>query len=284
MEQVEGALAAAVQRLRSEGVESPRLDAELLLAHILGVNRAAILTRPERRLSPKELTSFRDLVARRAAREPLAYILGHREFFALDFVVDARVLIPRPETETLVEHALGIARHMPGPIEIADVGAGSGAIAVALAVHLPEAVVYALEGSADALQVAAENACRHGVGGRVRCLVGDLLTPLNGPVDLITANLPYVTTEEWVGLPPEIRDYEPRAALDGGPDGLALIRRLLEMAGDYLRPGGALLLEIGAGQGQAVVVLAHQHSRSPQADVHLYQDYAGLDRVVVVYL
>lgn len=278
------ALRAAVQTLRNEAVDSPRLDADLLLAHVLGVNRAAVLARPERRLTPKELTQYRDLVGRRASREPLAYIVGRREFFGLEFVVDARGLIPRPETELLVEHALQLARQNLGqralPIRVADVGAGSGAIAVTLAVRLPQAMVYALDGSADALALTAENARRQGVDDRVYCLHGDLLTPLPEPVDLITANLPYVTTEEWEQLAPEIRDHEPRAALDGGADGLDLIRDLLAAAPSCLRPGGALLLEIGAGQGGAVPGLARQHF--PHADIELHQDYAGLDRLVVV--
>ncbi len=142
---VEEVLAQAVARLGNEGVESPRLDAELLLAHVLGANRAAVLARPDRRLTPKQLTRYRDLVARRAEREPLAYIVGQREFFGLDFAVDHRVLIPRPETELLVERALQIARSRGQGIQIADVGAGSGAIAVTLAVQLPEATVYALD-------------------------------------------------------------------------------------------------------------------------------------------
>jgi release factor glutamine methyltransferase len=278
------ALTGAIQTLEHEGVESPRLDAELLLAHVLGVNRAAILAWPERRLTPKELTRYRDLVARRAAREPLAYIIGHREFFDLDFAVDPRVLIPRPETELLMEYALSLARQMRPPnggaMEIADVGAGSGAIAVTLAVHLPWATVYALDGSAGALAVTDENAHWHGVADRVHCLVGDLLEPLPQAVDLIAANLPYVTTAEWEELPPEIRDYEPRDALDGGADGLQCIRRLLGMAGSYLRPGGRILLEIGAAQGDQAVALAGKHF--PQAEVRLHQDYAGLDRLVIV--
>jgi release factor glutamine methyltransferase len=279
---VEESLAQAVDRLGNEGVESPRLDAELLLAHVLGANRAAILARPDRHLTPKQLTRYRDLVARRADREPLAYIVGHREFYDLDLVVDRRVLIPRPETELLVERALQIARPRGGGIKIADVGAGSGAIAVTLAVHLPQATVYALDHSAGALAVTAENARRHGVGGRVRCLQGDLLAPLGVPVELVTANLPYVATDEWRVLPPEIRDYEPRAALDGGADGLSLIGSLLAAAGAHLQPGGALLLEIGASQGGAAADLALRCF--PQAEVRLLQDYAGLDRLVEVRL
>lgn len=277
---VQEVLAEAIQVLTNAGVDSPRLDADLMLAHVLDVNRAALLTWPDRRLTPKELTRFRDLLGRRAAREPLAYVLGHREFFALDFAVDARVMVPRPETELLVEQTLHLARQMAGPVQIADVGAGSGAITVTLAVHLPEATVYALDGSAGALEVTVENARRHGVADRVHCFQGDLLVPLPGPVDLVAANLPYVTTGEWEELPPEIHDYEPRAALDGGPDGLSLIGELLATAGPWLRPGGALLLEIGAGQGESVLALARQHFR--QAEVQLFQDYARLDRVVVV--
>lgn len=273
------ALAQAVRALRNAGVDSPRLDAELLLAHTLEVNRAAVLARPDRRLTPKQLTRYRSLVERRAAREPLAYILGQREFFGLDFAVDPRVLIPRPETELLVEEALRLAGPKPAPL-LADVGAGSGAISVSLAVHLPRATVYALDDSPEALAVTAENARRHGVAERVRCRPGSLLAPLPQPVDLITANLPYVATPEWEELAPEIRHYEPRRALDGGPDGLMLIRGLLTAAAPYLRPRGALLLEIGAGQGQAVTGLAREHLAA--AEVWLQQDYAGLDRLVVV--
>jgi len=282
MVRLQAVLQQAIQALQNAEVDEARLNAELLLAYTLGLDRAAILAQPDRQLTPKELTRFRDLVARRVAREPLTYITGHREFFGLDFVVDARVLIPRPETELLVEHALRIARPLPRLLEIADVGAGSGAIAVTLAVHLPHATVYALDASAGALAVTAENARRHNVAGRVHCGQGDLLAPLAAPVDLIAANLPYVTTGEWTDLLPEIRDNEPRAALDGGPDGLDAIRRLLATAGPFLHPGGALLLEIGASQGAAVTSLARRCF--PAADLQLHRDYAGLDRLVIVRL
>jgi release factor glutamine methyltransferase len=275
------ALTEAVHALSYAGVDSPRLDAELLLAHVLEANRAAVLSRPDRRLTPKQLTSYRYLVERRVAREPLAYILRRREFLGLDFAVDPRVLIPRPETELLVEEALRLARPKPAP-RLADVGAGSGAIAVSLAVHLPQATVYALDDSPEALAVTAENARRHGVDGRIHCLQGNLLAPLPEPVDLITANLPYVATAEWEDLAPEIRHHEPRAALDGGPDGLVLIRCLLAAAAPHLRLLGAILLEIGATQGQAVTAQAQQHF--PSAEISLHQDYAGLDRLVVVQL
>lgn len=281
MIEVRQALAQAFRALGSAGVDSPRLDAELLLAHVLEINRAAVLARPDYRLTPKQLTAYRYLMERRAAREPLAYILGYREFFGLDFAVDPHVLIPRPETELLVEEALRLARPKPSPL-VADVGAGSGAIAVSLAVHLPQATVYALDDSPQALAVTAENAHRHGVTERIRCLSGNLLVPLPEPVDLITANLPYVATPEWEDLAPEIRNYEPRAALDGGPDGLDLIRSLLAAASKKLRSEGAILLEIGASQGQAVTTLAQQ--QFPLAKIGLHQDYAGLDRLLVVQL
>ena len=274
------ALAGAISQLRNQGIESPRLDAELLLAHVLGVNRAAVLTWPERRLTPKQLTHFRAMTARRASREPLAYVLGQREFFGLEFAVNPAVLIPRPETELMVEHTLRLAGRFAKPLYIADVGAGSGAIAVTLAVRLPEATVYALDASTEALVVVTENARRHSVSERVPCLQSDLLTALPAPVDLITANLPYVTSEEWEGLTPEIRLFEPRAALDGGPDGLDLIRRLLATAAPHLNPGGAILLEIGASQGAAVTTLARE--LFPLADVQLVPDYAGLDRLVII--
>jgi release factor glutamine methyltransferase len=277
---VDGVLAQATTRLRSEGVESPQFDAELLLAHVLGVNRAAVLTWPDRQLTPKQVTLYRHLVGRRSAREPLAYIVGHREFFGLDLVVNPDVLIPRPETELLVERALHLARQWVAP-SIADVGSGSGAIAVALAANLPQATLYALDESPGALAVTAQNTRQHNMSERVHCLQGDLLEPLSGPVHLITANLPYVTTDEWGDLPPEIRQYEPRSALDGGPDGLVYIRRLLACAEPYLQPHGALLLEIGASQGRAVSTLARWHIR--RSNVQLYQDYAGLDRLLVVH-
>jgi release factor glutamine methyltransferase len=280
MVEIRTALAQARQLLEGEGVDSPGLDAELLLAHVLGANRAKVLAWPDRQLTPKQLTLYRNLVDRRAGREPLAYILGHREFFGLDLRVDRRVLIPRPETEVLVEQALRVARHGQSPLRIADVGAGSGAVAVALAVHLPEATVYALDTSAGALEVTAANARRHQVSNQVHCLQGHLLEPLPEPVHLIVGNLPYVTAEEWETLAPEIRAYEPRTALLGGADGLDLIRELLATASPHLEPGGAILLEIGANQGMAAMAAAQ--GQFPDAQVALHQDYAGLDRVVVV--
>ncbi|MDH7485809.1 MAG: peptide chain release factor N(5)-glutamine methyltransferase [Anaerolineae bacterium] len=300
-QEARGILHRASCILHLAGCDSPQLDAELLLAHALGRERTWLLAHPEYPLTATEEERFAALLARRQAREPLAYILGHREFYGLDFIVDHRVLVPRPETEMLVEQALAWARRerpdskgegtrnalSPDPYGqvsdlplLADVGTGSGCVAVALAAHLPQAVVYALDASADALAVAAANAARHGVAGRVQLLCGDLLEPLPERVDVIVANLPYVRRDELPTLPPEIRDYEPRAALDGGPEGLDWIGRLLAQAPAHLRPGGIILLEIGAAQGEAASGLARQ--RFPQAAVDVLPDYAGRDRVLRV--
>ncbi len=278
---VGAALRWATARLHAAGVDSPRLDAEILLAHVLTVERAHILAHPERRLRVAESTRYRQLVVRRARREPVAYLVGHQEFYGLDFCVSSAVLIPRPETELLVETAIALG-HVSNtqPWIVADVGTGSGAIAVSLAVNVPHVRVYATDVSAEALAVAEKNCRRHGVSGRVTLLRGHLLTPLPEPVDCIVANLPYVSRAEWESLPTGITAYEPRLALDGGPDGLEYIGELLASAGPYLRPGGAILLEIGAAQGLAVTTLAEEHF--PQARVDLLRDYAGLARVVRV--
>ena len=267
------------QTLTQSALDSPRLDAEILVAYALRITRAQLHAHPQRQLSPAELASYRQMIERRTRREPVAYIIGHKEFYGLDLFVDNRVLIPRPETELLVEQGIEMAQARSLHL-IADVGTGSGAIAVSLAVHLPQALVYATDASPRALEVAACNCRRHGVEGRVRLLQGRLLETLPEPVDLIAANLPYVSQAELAQLPPEISRYEPREALSGGPDGLDHIRCLLAEAGGHLKPGGVVLLEIGATQGPAVVALAEHHF--PAARVEIAQDYAGLDRVVMV--
>ena len=265
------------QVLAQSALDSPRLDAEILLAHALGITRAQLHAHPQGQLSPAELASCRQLIERRARREPVAYIVGHKEFYGLDLFVDNRVLIPRPETELLVEKAIQISRRQP---VVADVGTGSGAIAVSLAVHLSQVLVYATDASPRALEVAACNCRRHCVEDRIHLLQGHLLEPLPEPVDLIAANLPYVSEAELAQLPPEISHHEPREALNGGPDGLDYIRSLLAQAGGHLKPGGVILLEIGATQGKAVTALARRHF--PAATVEIAKDYAGLDRVVMV--
>ncbi len=281
------ALAAARQRLKEAGCETARLDAEVLLAHTLGVSRSWLYAHPDRRLLPEEIVTFECLVVRRTQREPVAYLVGHKSFYGLDFTVNRRVLIPRPETEILVERAIEVlnwhhARNdgtdAPRTLRVADVGTGCGAIAVTLAVKYPDIHVYAMDISEDALVVAAQNVWRYGVGDQVTLLQGDLLAPLPEPVDLITANLPYVREPDWATLAPDIVQYEPRLALDGGPDGLALIERLLAQAPAWLLPEGVILLEIGRDQGVAVKRKALQHF--PWARVDVIRDYADLDRLV----
>jgi release factor glutamine methyltransferase len=265
------------------GCESPRLDAEILLAEALGVNRAHLLAHGDDALPPDVLDQFQAWVLRREKREPVAYIIGRREFYGLDFTVTPAVLIPRPETEHLVEEALAFAHsHQPdgAGVAIADVGTGSGAIVVSLAVHLPRARICALDASLEALSVAWRNADRHGVADRMCLLHSDLLENLPWPADILAANLPYLTDAEWKELVPEIRLYEPEMALRGGADGLDAIRRLLHQAPAFLRPGGAVLLEIGAGQAAQVRAIAAESF--PGADFHVVQDYARLDRVVVI--
>ena len=255
--------------------EAARLEAEVLLAHVLQVSRAALLAHPERVPSARQLSYYRNLVRRRAADYPLPYLLGYAEFYSLEFEVSPEVLIPRPETETLVDLALAC---QPGTV--VDVGAGSGCIAVSLALHLPDATIYAIEISRAALAVAQRNAERHRVTDRVQFIVGDVLAPRPAPVDLIVSNPPYVSTSECAQLPPSIRDYEPRLALDGGADGLDVIRRLFLDAPGVLHAGGKLLIEIGAEQGEAVTQLAYTYF--PGATVRVHPDLAGRDRVLEV--
>jgi release factor glutamine methyltransferase len=296
---VAGALAGAAETLRATS-PTPRLDAELLLAHALGWPRARLLAEGRAAVPASALAAFHALLERRAALEPVAYLLGRREFFGLEFLVDRRVLVPRPETELLVELALRFARpttndqrpttdDAEGPgrssfvvrrssFVIADIGTGSGCIAVALAVYLPHARIYATDISPDALAVARTNAECHGVAARVTFLEGDLLAPLPEPVDLLVSNPPYTVLAQ---IDEGVRRHEPRLALDGGPDGLAFYRRLLSEAPGRLRTGGAVLLEIDAEQGHAVAALAR--GAFPGADVRLHKDLAGHDRVVTIY-
>lgn len=253
----------------------------MLLRHVLGLSRAQLYSERARRLSPSEEGRFWALVERRARHEPVAYLVGHREFYGLDFRVDDHVFIPRPETELLVEQSLAFLRGRGCPAtgwRIADVGTGCGAIAISLAVHQPEALVCATDISAEVLEVARENALRHGVSQRVRFRCGDLLAPLAEPVDLLVSNLPYIPRAELARLPKEVIGYEPLLALDGGEDGLAHYRRLLAQAPRWLHKGGAVIYEVGAGQREKALALARSHF--PLAKIDLVRDYAGLDRVV----
>ncbi len=277
------ALRDAARRLDAASVDSARLAAEALLAHTLDLSRAQLLARLEQPLPADQLVDYQTLIDRCESGEPLAYVLGACEFYGLDFRVDPRVLIPRPETELLIDTALDIAhaRSKSGAdFRIADVGTGSGAIAVTLAVRLPQARLVAVDISPEAIEVAADNARRHGVAHRTEFRVGDLLAPLDAPVDLIAGNLPYVRSAEWRGLAHSIREHEPALAFDGGADGLSLIARLLRDAPRALRPGGSILLEIGAAHGEAALELARDCF--PGAECAVRTDLAGLDRLLVV--
>ncbi|MGC8873359.1 MAG: peptide chain release factor N(5)-glutamine methyltransferase, partial [Chloroflexia bacterium] len=218
------ALRHGTRLLEEAGSPTARLDAEVLLAHLLGIRRVDLYLAPERPLVPEAETAYRTLLERRARGEPVSYLVGRKEFYGLTFAVDRRVLVPRPETELLVERALACAQEIGRPdLLVADIGTGSGCIAVALAIHLPRALLFATEISPDALAVARENIRKHGVEERVSLLLGDLCEPLPEPVDLLVSNPPYTI---WESLPAGITAYEPRVALDGGKDGLEVVRRL----------------------------------------------------------
>jgi release factor glutamine methyltransferase len=276
------ALREATDSLRAVA-GAAQLEAEVLLSHVLDTSRTALSAHPEYALTPDQLSSYRTLVQQRVSNYPLPYLTGRVEFYGLAFEVTPDVLIPRPETETLVD--LALARR---PATVVDVGTGSGCIAVALATHLPDAIVYAIDISAAALAVAQRNAERHGVAERMLFLIGDVLSPRPGPVDLIVSNPPYVPSGECASLPASIRDCEPRLALDGGTDGMAIIRQLLIQAPAVLRnggteggrAGGGLLIEIGADQGKVASQLARTFV--PQAAVRVHPDLAGRDRVLEV--
>jgi release factor glutamine methyltransferase len=271
------------EALREAGIEEPKIEAQVLLQHVLGQSRAWIYQHPDSEMGATALGELNRLVEARRAGEPLAYLVGAREFFGRPFFVDPRVLVPRPETEELLERAMAYARGMRPEchrnVRIVDVGAGSGILAVSLAVEIPEAIVYGIDRSIDALAVARQNVARHGVAARVRLIQSDLLEGLTGRFDLIVANLPYVPSAEVESAAPEVR-REPRLALDGGPDGLGQIRRLLHQAPAHLSPSGGLFMEIGWNQGAEVVRLARE--AFPNRVVTLHPDLAGRDRVVAV--
>lgn len=272
-------LAWVTKDFSSRGMDSPRLEAELLLAHALKCNRIQLIVDRDRPLIPEELAAYRAMVARRRNREPVAYLRGEREFFGHAFRVDARVLIPRPDTETLVEVALTRTRTRDLFGRMADLCTGSGNVAIAFARVRPTWRVYASDISADAVALASENAVRLGAAWNLSFVVGDLFAPLEGKgtFDLITANPPYIPSEEIDILADDIRRHEPRLALDGGTDGLDVVRRLVAEAPAYLVEGGVLAMEIGADQGSSVRKLMQA---SGWTRVQVKQDLARRDRVV----
>jgi len=277
---IRNAIQSAAERFEDAGIGDSRLEAEVLIAYVMGSSRGTLLANQDEHLPIENQQRLNECIARRLNREPIACITGHKEFFGLDFIVTPDTLIPRPETELLVEQVLQIVKSKSDCRWIADIGTGCGAIAVALAVHLPGVKVLATDISPAALEVAKQNAKRAGVSDRIQFVCGDLLDPLNGIFDIIVANLPYVSDEEMKELPRDVRQYEPHVALAGGPQGLDFIDRLLFQAGDRVNPGGSILLEIGYKQGRTVRELANRYL--PQADVEVMQDLGGNDRVAVI--
>jgi release factor glutamine methyltransferase len=268
----------ATDDFRTRGIENPRLDAELIVAHALGMDRTRVIIESLRPLDPAELSMLRELVKRRRAHEPVAYLRGYREFYGLSFRVDGRVLIPRPDTEALVEVALARTEHVSLSMRQLDLCTGSGCVAIAMARQRPTARVLATDLSADALAVARENAYRLGAYN-VAFREGDLFAsvPPGARFDVVTANPPYIASGEIAGLSADIRDFEPRLALDGGPDGLDVVRRIVAEAPSCLEPGGVIALEIGAGEAASSVALLEAGGFT---EVRVDRDYGKIERVV----
>jgi len=277
-------LTEAVELLSAAGINEPRSEASLLLRELLRVSKAWLMAHPEAIVSPDQQRRYVSSVERRAAHEPAAYIIGHREFFGLDLEVGPSVLIPRPETEMLVELAIDACeRLLPAKgrdLVAADLGTGSGAVAIALAVRRPAIRIVAVDASQAALEVAMRNAERHRVMRGIEFRIGDLLEGVDERLDLLVANLPYVPSDEVDRLMPEVGRYEPRAALDGGPDGTMLIQRAMEQARGIMEAPATLLFEIGEGQGMALSESAR--SLYPGADIRVIRDYTGLERVLSI--
>ena len=261
--------------LVANNIEEARLECELLLRHALRLSRVQLYLDLDHELGSEEEEDFWHLIKRRLNGEPTAYIIGHREFYGLDFYVEPSVFIPRPESELLVEKALKLAQN--GTVSsIAEIGTGCGAITISLALNLPQAKIYATDISASALKVALFNCQKHGVVNRICLLQGDMLNPLPEPVDLMIANLPYVKGMELPQISPV--GFEPLMALNGGWDGLEKIRQLCQQVGDRLCPEGCLLLEIGQGQARAVTTFLSR--LFPRAKIEVVPDLSGIDRVV----
>ena len=270
------------KKLEDAGIPDARLEAEVLVMSVMRMPRQSIFSEQETEVTGQQQSALDEKLERRYKREPLAYILGQREFYGINVVLTPAVLIPRPETEGLVEHALFMA--MMGmesrDLTIADVGTGSGAIAINLAIHLPAGRVFAVDVADAVLDVAAYNIRAHGVGDRVTLVIGDLLDAVPEPVDLVVANLPYIPTDRIPTLQPEVQQ-EPVLALDGGADGLDLIRRLLVQAEDKLKDNGIMLLEMDPEQIPVVAKLAME--RFPKGTTSVEKDLAGMDRILVIH-
>jgi release factor glutamine methyltransferase len=275
---IETVLRWATDDFRSRGIESPRLDAELLLGKALSSTRIELIMDAKRTLEAPELGAFRELVKRRRAREPVAYILGAREFYGRTFRVDRRVLVPRPDTETLVDVGLDRSRALSMSMRALDLCTGSGCVAITLARERPTSLVFATDLSEDALAVAKENAMRLGAYN-VAFRAGDLFDAVDAALrfDLVTANPPYIAEEELPSLEPEVREHEPRLALVASDGGLALVKRIVEKAAGHLVPGGVLAIEVGFGMAPAAVTLL---AGAGFVDVDVRRDYGRVERVV----
>lgn len=271
---------ADLRRCLAQVSDSPALDSQVLLAHVLNKPRAWVLAHPETRLTSDQETQINSAVERLKQGTPFPYVLGHWEFFGLGFQVTPDILIPRPETELLVENALEWLHKHPHYRLALDVGTGSGCIAIALASQIQDLFVIATDISLPALHTATQNANQIGVSKRVKCLLADLFPPIETQFDLICANLPYIPTSKLHDLP--IYGKEPEVALDGGWDGLDLIRRLLASASTWISPGGLILLEIESSQGQFASTLAK--TAFPKADIQILKDLAGLDRLLRIQI
>lgn len=268
--------------MREAGMKTAWLDAEVLLCHVLGVGKAQMYANSHAEVSGGEMERFRGCLKRRMAHEPVAYITGEKEFWSLDFFINSAVLIPRPETELLVEVAVKLMenRRDAALVKVLDIGTGCGALAISLARELASARIWAVDVSAAALEVARKNCARHGVDKRIHLLQGDLFEPVAGlRFDLILSNPPYIRSSELSNLAEEIRLWEPIGALDGGVDGLNFYREMVRDAHNYLNPKGHMALEIGAEMGDAVAALID--SVGQYGSLSIKQDYAGKDRVII---
>lgn len=268
----------------SHDIDSPRLTAELLLAEVLGTDRIELYIRHDQPLSQKELASYREMIRRRVRREPVAYILGAKEFWGLPFIVNPDVLIPRPETEHLVEAVLARLPAEGGDSKrIIDLGTGSGAVVISLAVERPQNLYFALDRSLPALKLAQKNAVQNRVAGQIRFFAGRWFDAVGSEAcgfDIIVSNPPYVSSDQFSDLQPEIRGHEPRIALDGSSDGLGAIRSIISGAPEHLVQGGFLLIEIGCDQKEAVEEF--NHGQEAFGDIEFVRDYGGHYRVAVL--
>jgi release factor glutamine methyltransferase len=265
------------EHLQKKGLDNPRLEAEVLLAHLLGIDRMGLYLNYDRPLKEEERTAYREMIQRRTAAEPIAYIVGSKEFWSMQFQVSPECLIPRPETEHLVEEAVRIGKGLEPPLRALEIGHGCGSVAIAVAKELEEAEIVATDISPGACSLARENAEAHGVKGRIRFVLGDLFPVGEKPFGLICSNPPYIPTAEVLKLAPEVRDYEPLPALDGGEDGLRFFRRIAEGASAFLVAGGWLLLEMGQGQASQVAAILQEQGFM---HIDLIPDYAGIKRVI----